>query len=252
MILVSKYAIISLAIFIFFVSIANTGELVIRRRGMAYWRSGRLVDYHDDDLGNVKNFENFYMRPDRDNFNYNLTSGGDYFMYTVIQGGTMESRKVTSGWLLDETGNVSTIDDKGLRVVMASVCDGYRSNGDGYSKGCELWELPKCRNKNQVFDQRSGDFRDVRGRSVMPTIDGNGSLILSDCRDTCWRWSDCECAGYSNYMGQDYGCSYWIGGDLEWVQDNSGADDKIYVLQSPPKGTLLYAHHNIIILNELT
>ncbi|XP_042033186.1 G-type lectin S-receptor-like serine/threonine-protein kinase CES101 isoform X4 [Salvia splendens] len=213
----------------------SPGELVIRRRGMAYWRSGRLVDYHNDSMGNVKNFENFYLRPDRDSFNYNLTSGGDYFVYTVIQGRTMESRKVTSGWLLDETGNVSTIDDRGLRVVMASLCNGYSSIGDGYSKGCELWELPKCRNRNQVFDRRSGDFRDVRGRSVMPTIDGNQSLILSDCRDTCWKWSDCECAGYANYMGGDYGCSYWIGGDLEWVQDNSGADEKIYVLQSPPK-----------------
>ncbi|KAG6389701.1 hypothetical protein SASPL_151174 [Salvia splendens] len=215
----------------------SQGELVIRRRGMAYWRSGRLVDYHDDDLGNVKNFEHFYISPDPDNFNYNLTSQGDYFMYTVIQveGRTVDSRKVTSGWLLDEAGNITTIDDRGITLVMASVCYGYNSGDDLYDKGCELWEQPKCLKRRQLVDLRSGYFTHANTTPVERTSDSNASLSLSDCRDACWKWSDCECAGYANYIGRDSGCSYWIGRDLEWVQNSAGSDEKIYVLQSPPK-----------------
>ncbi|KAL1532237.1 G-type lectin S-receptor-like serine/threonine-protein kinase [Salvia divinorum] len=216
--------------------VPSPGELIIRRRGMAYWRSGRLVDYHDDDLGNVKNFENFYMSPEPDNFNYNITSEGDYFMYTVIQveGRTKDSRKVTSGWLLDETGDITTIDDRGIVLVVASVCYGYNSGDDLDSKGCELWGQPKCRNWHQVFDLRSGYF--IRGDTT--TTDSNASLSVSDCRDACWNWADCECAGYDG--GDGYGCRYWTGGDLEWVQDYEGNMPKIYVLQSSKKAKAKY------------
>ncbi|XP_042035329.1 G-type lectin S-receptor-like serine/threonine-protein kinase At1g11330 [Salvia splendens] len=232
-----KIILVPMTRYMFFNSTKSRLILIIYNPIYKYWRSGRLVDYHDDDLGNVKNFENFYISPDPDNFNYNLTSQGDYFMYTVIQveGRTVDSRKVTSGWLLDEAGNITTIDDRGITLVMASVCYGYNSGDDLYDKGCELWEQPKCLKRRQLVDLRSGYFTHANTTPVERTSDSNASLSLSDCRDACWKWSDCECAGYANYIGRDSGCSYWIGRDLEWVQNSAGSDEKIYVLQSPPK-----------------
>ncbi|KAG6391430.1 hypothetical protein SASPL_149184 [Salvia splendens] len=215
----------------------SQGELVIRRGGMAYWRSGRLVDYDSNYFENVKIFENFYRRPDPYNFNYNLTSEGDYFMYTVIHNRwTMDSRKVTSGWLLDETGNITTI-DRPMVLVMASVCYGYNSGDDLYDKGCELWEQPKCLKRRQVVDLRSGYFTS-NSPPVPTTTNTNAGLSLSDCRDACWKWDNCECAGYQG--GEGYGCSYWIGRDLKWEQDFSGNAPKIYVIQSSPKAKEKY------------
>lgn len=229
----------------------SVAELLIRRRGMVYWRSGQLKDYYSEYWENVKNFENFNFNPDPFNFNYNSTNEGDYFMYTVIQvaGLTPDSRKAISGWRLDWTGNISTIDDRGIILAMASVCYGYNSDGfDTYSSGCELWEQPKCRNKHQVFDRRSGFFRNANTTPVAPNLEFNSSLSLSDCRDACWNWKNCECAGYSNILGQDYGCSYWIGKDLEWVQDNEGSTERRYVLLSSEKGWFAYL---MIFFNQI-
>ncbi|KAG6383086.1 hypothetical protein SASPL_157171 [Salvia splendens] len=105
--------------------------------------------------------------------NYNLTSQGDYFMYTVIQ---VEGRTVGQ--------------PEAFAMVTTLVM--------------------------------------IYTTKVERTSDSNASLSLSDCRDACWKWSDCECAGYANYIGRDSGCSYWIGRDLEWVQ-NSAAKAKSYI-----------------------
>lgn len=215
----------------------SAGELIIRRRGVAYWRSGQLKDYYDENLGNVKEFENLSFKPDAFNFNYNLTNGGDYFMFTVIPTGlTPENRKVASGWRLGPTGDLSTIDDRGMILAAVSSCYGYSNQGSNGSRGCELWEQPQCRNRDQTFDLMSGLFRHANETPAVRVSDNNSSLDLSDCREACWRWSGCECAGYSNYPGLDYGCSYWIGKDLKWEQDLEGSMERIYVLQSSGTG----------------
>lgn len=219
----------------------SAGELIIRRRGVAYWRSGRLKDYYDENLGNVKEFENLNFRPDASNFNYNLTSQGDYFTLTVID--VPGSRKVTSRWVINPTGDLSaygylimdmayTTSNPIMEMANASSCYGYGNRGSQDLKGCQLWKQPKCRNRDQTFDLRSGLFRHANDTPAVRVSHNNSSLGLSDCREACWRWSGCECAGYGNYIGRDYGCSYWIGKDLKWHQDLEGSMQKIYVLQS--------------------
>ncbi|KAH6820509.1 hypothetical protein C2S53_008782 [Perilla frutescens var. hirtella] len=221
----------------------SAGELLIRRRGVPYWRSGHLRDYYDRDLGNVKEFENFNFQPDVANFNYNLTNEGGYFMFTVINGSewTPESRRVISGWRLSPEGDLSTIDDRPMILAMASTCYGYSTEGQALvgarqRLGCQLWEQPKCRNRHQTFDLRSGMFRHANQTLVSRTYDFNSSLSLSDCRETCWRWPNCECVGYNNFVGENSGCWYWIGKDLVWEQDLDGSTEKIYVLQSSGTG----------------
>lgn len=227
----------------------SAGELIIRRRGVAYWRSGQLKDYYDEILGNVKQFENFDFNPDAFNFNYNLTSGGDYFMFTVIPTAwTSESRKVASGWRLGPTGDLSTIDDRGMILATTSSCYGYSNQGSDGSRGCELWAQPDCRNRHQTFVLMSGLFRHANQTPAVRVSDNNSSLGLSDCREACWRWSSCECAGYANYLGLGYGCSYWIGKDLVWDQDLEGSMEKIYVLQ--PSGTGWFSILYMIFLND--
>ena len=136
-------------------------------------------------------------------------------------------------------GNL-TVTDRGFILVMASVCYGYNSGDDlyGQDKGCELWEQPKCLKQRQVVDLRSGYFTYANTTPVPTNTNTSAGLSLSDCRDACWKWDNCECAGY---QGGDGYCSYWIGRHLKWEQDNSGNSPKSYVFLSSPKGTLLLA-----------
>ncbi|KAH6820508.1 hypothetical protein C2S53_008781 [Perilla frutescens var. hirtella] len=212
----------------------SAGELLIRRRGVPYWRSGHLKDYYDRDLGNVKQLENLNIQPDVFNFNYNLSNEGGYFMFTVMNESewTPESRRVVSGWRLSPQGDVSTIDDRGQILNIFNSCYGYSTQG----LGCQVWEQPKCRNRHQTFDLRSGMFRHANQTPVSRTYDFNSSLSLSDCREACWRWPNCECVGYNNFVGENSGCWYWIGKDLVWEQDLDGSTEKIYVLQSSGTG----------------
>ncbi|KAL0329892.1 UNVERIFIED_CONTAM: G-type lectin S-receptor-like serine/threonine-protein kinase [Sesamum radiatum] len=90
----------------------SVGSLLIRRRGVVYWRSGGLKDYYDD-FGDfrVKVFEHADFVPDSFNWNYNFSSAknGDeeYFTYTLINDvWTPDDRKVISGWRLDYKGDI--------------------------------------------------------------------------------------------------------------------------------------------------
>ncbi|KAL0312393.1 UNVERIFIED_CONTAM: G-type lectin S-receptor-like serine/threonine-protein kinase [Sesamum radiatum] len=66
----------------------NAGGLLVRRRGIVYWTSGKLKDYYDD-LGGlrIKEFDNILTKPDPANLNYN---------FTVVNSGDEEYLRIRS------------------------------------------------------------------------------------------------------------------------------------------------------------
>ncbi|CAI9772261.1 unnamed protein product [Fraxinus pennsylvanica] len=201
----------------------GTRRLIVLRRGLAYWTSGDLKNYTDENSRlNVKEFENIVMKPDVFNLNYNFTnvSNGveDYFSYSLIIDPelTPERRKIISGWRLAYNGDIS---DHERPMIIALVSHCYGDN----IQGCELREQPSCRNHDEIFVSKSGYFADGHGVRVNAESNENASLTESDCRENCWK--DCECAGFR----YDYRCSYWKG-KTNFVQSLDGSEQTQFVL----------------------
>ncbi|KAK4389159.1 G-type lectin S-receptor-like serine/threonine-protein kinase [Sesamum angolense] len=210
----------------------SVGRLLVRRRGIVYWTSGKLKDYYVERGGlRVKEFDNILPKPDPANLNYNfsvVTSGDEeYFTYSLIDVPvfTPDNRKI-SGLTMDYEGYV--YDKDRPTIAKAGFCYGYDETHT--NPGCELREQPKCRNDGQMFDITSGDFRHVNGTPAPSVYDSNSSLSISDCREKCWN--DCECVGYTS--GNVSGCVYWRGTNLEFVRTlpPAGSYDNTFVLVS--------------------
>ncbi|KAK4389158.1 G-type lectin S-receptor-like serine/threonine-protein kinase [Sesamum angolense] len=227
----------------------NVGRLLVRRRGIVYWTSGKMKDYYDD-LGGliIKEFDNILTKPDPANLNYNFTvvNSGDeeYFTYSLINvpGLTPDNRNV-SGIKLDYQGYIYDRDRP--TIAKAGFCYGYDETHA--NPGCELREQPKCRNDGQTFDFTSGDFRHVNGTPAPAVYDSNSSLSTSDCREKCWN--DCECVGYT--IGAVSGCVFWRGTNLEFVRSNSSDDslpDTYVLAYSEPSRRAKKRHVEIIFV----
>ncbi|KAK4435523.1 G-type lectin S-receptor-like serine/threonine-protein kinase [Sesamum alatum] len=209
----------------------SVGQLLFRRRGVLYWTSGKLKDYHEErgDL-RVKAFDNILPKPDPANLNYNFSvvtsDDEEYFTYSLINDPifTPDNRKI-SAFRLDYEGYIFDMDRPS--IAKAGYCYGYDESHS--NPGCELRQQPKCRNDGQKFDLTSGDFRHVNGTTASSVFDSNSSLSMSDCREKCWN--DCDCVGYTS--GNDSsGCVYWRGKNLEFVRSNppDGLQPNTYVL----------------------
>ncbi|GFQ02848.1 g-type lectin s-receptor-like serine/threonine-protein kinase at1g67520 [Phtheirospermum japonicum] len=225
------------------------GRLLIRRRGVTYWSSGQMKDYHVD-LGDlrVKEFENIFS-PDVFNLNYNFTNvtngEEEYFSYTLLNvpNWTPDERKVISGWRLNYNGDIRDT-DRVIKIADSSQCYGYKPKRSVISAGCELWEQPTCRNDRQTFDFRAGVFSAVNGPEAV--YDRNSSLGPSDCREICW--DDCLCVGYSHDFVTE-GCVHWRGRNVEFVQSLDGVTNanRMYVLETAPSGKGMKKHVKIIL-----
>ncbi|KAL0393730.1 UNVERIFIED_CONTAM: G-type lectin S-receptor-like serine/threonine-protein kinase [Sesamum latifolium] len=213
---------------------SSVGRLLVRRRGIVYWTSGKLKNYYDERGGlRIKAFDNILIKPDPANLNYNfsvVTSGDEeYFTYSLINVRllTPDNRNI-SGMRLDYQGYIYDRDRP--TIAKAGFCYGYDETHA--NPGCVLREQPKCRNDGQMFDLTSGDFRHVNGTPAPAVYDSNSSLSMSDCREKCWN--DCECVGYTS--GNQSGCVYWRGKNLEFVRsappDNSPELANTFVLVS--------------------
>ncbi|XP_020553081.1 G-type lectin S-receptor-like serine/threonine-protein kinase CES101 [Sesamum indicum] len=210
----------------------DVGRLLVRRRGIVYWTSGKLKDYYDELVGlRLKEFDNILTKPDPANLNYNFSvvrSGDEeHFTYSLMNVPelTPDNRNF-SGIRLDYQGYLYDRDRP--TIAKAGFCYGYDETHA--NPGCELREQAKCRNDGQTFDFTSGEFRHVNGTPTPAVYDNNSSLSMSDCRESCWN--DCECVGYKS--GNVSGCVYWRGTHLEFVRTNPPDDsyDNTFVLVS--------------------
>ncbi|PIN21523.1 Non-specific serine/threonine protein kinase [Handroanthus impetiginosus] len=207
-------------------------RLVIRRRGMVYWTSGDLKLYYEGNNLKLHAFDYMFPKPEGGKFNYNFMNVSNqdeqYFTYSLflVPYLTDEAQRNISSWRLDYQGNVKDYDMPPYRdyIAQADKCYGY--NNKGYYSGCELWEIPKCRNRYQEFSLEHGNF----GFTVDYLFDNSSKLSHSDCRDSCWN--DCNCVGFKE---EEIGCSYWRGKNARF-NNNYYSRTRTYVIISvPPK-----------------
>ncbi|TQD77290.1 hypothetical protein C1H46_037182 [Malus baccata] len=174
----------------------KTQELQIKRRGVVYWTSGASTSMR------------FKLLMRRYNFSIVSNKNEDYFSYYSL------NQTSASEWLLASTGRL--FDFKGVDIARADNCYGYNTDG-----GCQRWaEKPTCRHIGDIFELKTGFFRQTTTNSTFPS-DSNESLSISDCKDSCWK--NCECLGYSFLNADDEsGCQYYTGINWEFIQDFTG------------------------------
>ncbi|KAK7828593.1 g-type lectin s-receptor-like serine/threonine-protein kinase ces101 [Quercus suber] len=103
-------------------------QLIIRRRGVVYWKSGVL-------RGNE--FENISPKV-TSTYHFNVVSNGNEESFSFMcKNGSQESR-----WLFTSTGQL--LGDDPQPIAQADKCDGYNIDG-----GCQRWNQPLCRHHHQ-------------------------------------------------------------------------------------------------------
>lgn len=153
-------------------------ELIIRRRGVIYWKSGNR-------------FQN--LLPDATSiYEFKVISNGEeeYFSFRD------KNQSQQSEWILATTGQLKVIE--GPIIARADICYGYNTNG-----GCQKWKQPKCRDGEEL-DFSSGYF--IKNEDHSTKI-ANASLSISDCRADCWN--NCSCVAYSSLSDNATGCQFW-------------------------------------------
>ncbi|CAI0456849.1 unnamed protein product [Linum tenue] len=171
---------------------AGKEELVMKRRGVVFWTSGKLLapnKFQNLDLGG-KGLMNFNVS----RFS-NPPGGEDYLTFSVSQFSALHLR--FDGEIQVKTGTIP------VTVMDPQACDGNNT-----ANGCRRWEGPACRREN------GGDKFVIRGGRFKESLaDRNGSLSISDCKDKCWK--DCECVGSVMNGSGDHnetGCTLLYGG----------------------------------------
>ncbi|CAL1391504.1 unnamed protein product [Linum trigynum] len=172
---------------------AGKEELVMKRRGVVFWTSGKLLTpnkFQNLDLGG-KGLINFNVS----RFS-NPPGGEDYLTFSASQFSALHLR-------FDGEIQVQTAGGIPVSVMDPQACDGNNT-----LNGCRRWEGPACRRENggHKFVIRGGRFKES-------LVDRNDSLSISDCKDKCWK--DCECVGsVMNGSGDrnETGCTLLYGG----------------------------------------
>nr|POE53767.1 g-type lectin s-receptor-like serine/threonine-protein kinase [Quercus suber] len=166
-------------------------EVIIRRRGLIYWTSG-------------KKFQNMLLDKTKSTYNFTVATNGDeeYFTYN----NTDQSQQ--SKWMISQIGELHDI--KGSSIARADLCYGYNTNG-----GCQRWKQPECRHRGDTFELQSGFFN-TEASSFL----NNQSLSISDCRHACR--SNCSCvAFFSSLFDDGTGCKFWTE-KLSFIPGESG------------------------------
>ncbi|KAF3435957.1 hypothetical protein FNV43_RR23049 [Rhamnella rubrinervis] len=176
----------------------GSGELLMRRRGELYWRSGVGLELIENLLRSAGN--QYYS------FRYVSNENESYFEYSVTGG-------FISRWVLSSIGGLSDKNSYTPAFVNDNLCSGYFS-----AHGCVEEELPRCRRNSQMFERRSGSFIGTVSNLNMK-MDLNSNISLSDCWDMCWK--DCSCVGFRAIPNNETQCQFWSEGS-EFQQDIGG------------------------------
>ncbi|KAK6947341.1 Serine-threonine/tyrosine-protein kinase, catalytic domain [Dillenia turbinata] len=185
----------------------HSGQLIVKQRGFARWKSGKFS-------GNKFKFFNPFMGFDNYSFTIVSNNDEDYLTYTVWNSETNMYQSRSTKWVLDYQGHIYQEDNNVIARV--DLCYGFNTDA-----GCQKWDQPACRSDKNKFDYKSGSF------SGEPSLDSNMNLSISDCRDRCWK--DCSCAGFSTLHSKGTGCMFWSK-NLKFTADYSGVSDSSYIL----------------------
>ncbi|KAA8525712.1 hypothetical protein F0562_007567 [Nyssa sinensis] len=187
----------------------ESGQLVIYRREEVYWKSGVLRNQRFEYLrvGNV--------------YQYNLgyVSNNDEISFIIYGDGEIGN---TPRWVLSPNGQILFADSTSSISSSDDFCYGYESN-----TGCATeWVVPECRDRNNKFKLSTPPFPG----DLLPTIDDNESLILTDCMERCWK--NCTCLGFaSSDAVLQRGCVFGTR-STDFQINKTGYTDYKYVLVS--------------------
>ncbi|CAI9095194.1 OLC1v1031078C1 [Oldenlandia corymbosa var. corymbosa] len=200
--------------YIRFVTHQDSGQLVIRRRGVIYWTSDPWNNQGFPLLPLLNASSNRFVEK------LNLTSADDGMFFTFETMGTSLSMLT-----LSPEGQIVDVANNGLIVSpYKDFCYGYERDN-----GCASSGLPTCRSNKTAFQSKSGSFVGDNGDS-----DANSSISLSECMEKCWK--DCNCNGFTvNSNGT--GCITWTK-TKKFRIDESGQTMKKYVLAAEIIGKL--------------
>jgi hypothetical protein len=178
-------------------------ELIIKQRGVTYWKSGVLIDSQFENISpDVTSMYDFHIVSNQNE---------EYFYFSN------KNQSLMSEWLLTFMGQFKDL--RGPDIGRADNCYGYDNNG-----GCQELVQPVCRQRGDTFEIRSGYY--VIGDSLRTN---NSSLGISDCKAICW--SNCNCVAFTSQFANDTGCGFWTG-EFKAGQNNDFVF--IYVLSSKP------------------
>ncbi|CAN1794658.1 G-type lectin S-receptor-like serine/threonine-protein kinase CES101 [Linum perenne] len=168
-------------------------ELVMKRRGVSFWTSGRQLK--PDEFQNL----NIGMYSLRYNISRVSNPDEDYLIFSASD--TYPGRPDFTVWRLTYDGDVLDLNTRIYVVNVNPRCDGDTTEG-----GCQRWPGPDCRIRDggDMFVQRRGGF--IGGEA---TTDGNATLGIGDCKNLCW--TNCQCAGTSSLSNNGTGCVFWSG-----------------------------------------
>ncbi|XP_058779676.1 G-type lectin S-receptor-like serine/threonine-protein kinase CES101 isoform X2 [Vicia villosa] len=183
-------------------------ELNIKRRGIVYWKSGKLANngLFDNIPANVQQNYQYVIisNKDEDSFSFEIKN---------------QNYKMSPEWYLSSSGSLMNLERE---LGNADICYGYNSD-----RGCQKWEdIPTCRMPGEVFERKMG-----RPNTYYANFLDNVSYGYSDCKLSCWR--NCSCNGFQEYYGNGTGCIFYSWNstqDVDWE-----ADFKFYKLKKPVK-----------------
>ncbi|CAK8535416.1 unnamed protein product [Lathyrus sativus] len=183
------------------------GELNMKRRGIVYWKSGKL--------GNNGLFENVPANVQQ-NYQYVVVSNKDEdsFSFKIKD----RNYKKSPMWVVSSEGSLENLEGE---IGDADNCYGYNTD-----RGCQKWDIPSCRKPGEVFQRKLGQ-PDIDNA----VIQDNVSIGYTDCKARCWR--NCGCNGFQEMYINGTGCvlySWNSTQNVDWENEN-----KFYLLKKPAK-----------------
>ncbi|CAM8907544.1 unnamed protein product [Rhodiola kirilowii] len=192
------------------VTVNNTVELVMKRRGEVYWTSG-LLERDNRVFQNLPLLSQNFLANDYQ-FHYVSNSSESSFFYTIIG-------DRNSWWKMEPKGRLW--DTTQAFLLNEDVCLGFSSA----TSGCHNVEnSPKCRRRGDKFEARTGYFE----RSPLHYTDLRINVGLTDCWAECWK--NCSCIAYE--MVGAY-CRYWDA-QAKFIPDESTRTDYFVLNSSLP------------------
>ncbi|KAJ0014836.1 hypothetical protein Pint_20213 [Pistacia integerrima] len=196
-------------------------ELIVKRRGVDFWTSGRLL---------CSSFENIEVFTPTANYFFRQYSDGDgkYLNHTATPCYEVDGNSVTSLWLMSDGSLVDTLTHKYLFV--SSLCDGNTTDF-----GCKKWEDLSCRD-GQKLERRTISNNDPQ---IIRVSDNRTDLSLSDCKDMCWK--NCTCVGVQEKgpNPDGTGCTF-LSGPLKEMKNGErdlnipNVDEAFYIIIPAP------------------
>lgn len=177
----------------------GTKQLIIWRRGDAYWRSGPWQQSGSD-------VPYFALRDSGYSFSSTQNENETYFNYTVNQALAFFPR-IRINFQDSGVGGLLLTYGAGYRSSSVSCYSGVHLPFTSFGAGCTEQKLPECRGTNRVNGTISANYGSMSSAGFR--FNENDSMTIEDCKVKCL--SNCSCFAYAaTNDDDDTGCEIWI------------------------------------------